>query len=354
MKKRIKRCAELLRKDKLCSLLVSNPLNITYLTGTPDMDGYLLVTCAQELFYFTNFLYRKQAKEIDLWRVILSDNKQNIFHLIAKTIKQLKNKKIGFEAKHLPFLEQKTIQSSLPGKNIKFLETSDFIEKMRMIKTRGELRSIKKSTSISMEAFCFVEEILGETMTEKHLAIEIEKFLRLKADNELAFATIVASGTNTVYPHYRPQEILIGNKNLLIDLGAKYCRYCADLTRIFFCSKMPTLFKKIHDTVRKAQELGIGKIKHGVKIAEVDKAAREHIEKKGWGKYFGHGLGHGIGLSVHEPPYLRPNNDEILQEGMVITVEPAIYFNNNFGIRIEDMILVKANGAEVLSGDSYR
>tara|TARA_B100001971_G_C18018208_1_gene445975 strand:- start:409 stop:762 length:354 start_codon:yes stop_codon:yes gene_type:complete len=117
---------------------------------------------------------------------------------------------------------------------------------------------------------------------------------------------------------------------------------------------MPLLFKRIHDSVIKAQELAIGKIKDGVKISQIDKAARDFIEKKGWGKYFGHGLGHGIGLSVHEPPFITPGNDNILKEGMVITIEPAVYFKDKFGIRIEDMVLVKKNKGEVLSGDAHR
>ncbi|MBN3040646.1 MAG: M24 family metallopeptidase, partial [Candidatus Omnitrophica bacterium] len=129
----------------------------------------------------------------------------------------------------------------------------------------------------------------------------------------------------------------------------KHSGYCADLTRVFFSGKMPILFKKVLDTVKKAQELAINKIKPGVKARDIDNAARNHIEKKGWGKYFGHGLGHGVGLSVHEPPFIGPNSNQILREGMVITIEPAIYLTGKFGIRIEDMVLVKKNKPEVLS-----
>jgi Xaa-Pro aminopeptidase len=123
---------------------------------------------------------------------------------------------------------------------------------------------------------------------------------------------------------------------------------------VFFESKMPLLFKRIYETLKKAQDLALKKVKDGTEAGEVDKAAREFIEKKGWGKYFGHGLGHGIGLSVHEPPFLRPQDSQILKQGMVLTLEPAIYLESKFGLRIEDMVLVTQGKGEILSGDIHR
>jgi len=223
-----------------------------------------------------------------------------------------------------------------------------------MIKDREELSLIKKSGQISQEAFSFIREAFDPGMTEKDLSVEIEKFLRLKADNDLAFSPIVASGKNSVFCHHPAQDTVIGAKNLLIDLGSRYYGYCADLTRVFFWGKMPFLFKKILGIVKKAQELGIKKIKDGARACEVDKAARDFIDKKGYGKYFGHGLGHGLGLNVHELPVVGPKSNETLKQGMVITVEPAIYLTNKFGIRIEDMVLVKKNKGEILNGNGNR
>ena len=234
------------------------------------------------------------------------------------------------------------------------METKDFVENIAMVKSFKEISLIKKSIQISKEAFEFINEIIDGEMSEKDLCIEVEKFLRLKGDNEIAFSSIIASGRNTVYPHYSPSDDKIAKNSLLIDLGAKYYGYCSDLTRMFFRGKMLPLFKRIYDTVRKAQELSIKEIKEGVTASEIDKIARDYIDKKGWGKYFGHGLGHGIGLSVHEPPYLNPHSNEILKEGMVITIEPAIYYKNIFGVRIEDMVLVKQKKGELLSGNINR
>ncbi len=191
-------------------------------------------------------------------------------------------------------------------------------------------------------------------MSEKDLAIEIDKFLRLKGDDELAFKTIVAAAQNAALPHHTPGEDTLDKKNVLIDLGSKYYGYCADLTRVLICSKMPLLFRKMYDTLLKAQSAAIRKIRPGAKVSDIDKAARQVIEKCGWGKNFVHGLGHGIGLSVHEEPFIGPKNKNCLQEGMVVTVEPAIYIQNKIGFRIEDMVLVTSSNAEVLSSNGNR
>ena len=347
MKHKIKKCLSELKKLKCDALLISNPANVTYLTGFREADGYLLITASEEIIYFTNFLYQEEAKKIASWKIVPSNS--NIFGQIASVIKKLRITKVGFEAKHLPFLEYKKIKELLLREAADFVETLDLVEGIRAIKKVDEISLIRKSIEISQEAFEFVNEIYDTTMTEKDLSIEIEKFLRLRGDNRIAFPPIIASGKNSAYPHYLAGEAKLNQNFFLIDLGSKYYEYCADLTRVFFEGKIPRFFKRIYDIVRKAQKLSIDKIKEGVKAKDVDKAARQFIEQKGFGKYFGHGLGHGVGLEVHESPYLNQKNEEILKEGMVITVEPAIYIAGKFGIRIEDMVLVTAEGREILS-----
>ena len=354
MKQRIKNFSGILEKLNCDSFLVSDPDNIAYLTGFRLTQGYLLVEASGKMLCFTNFLYSQIVKSIACWQVIVSSAKNNIFDLIAGEVSKLKHKRVGFEAKKMPFLEYKTLKILLLKKNINFIGESDVIEKIRMIKTKKEISFIKKSILVSKEAFKFAKEIADSDMTEKDLSIEVEKFLRLKGDNEIAFETIVASGKNTVFPHHLSSDCKLDRNFFLIDLGSKYYGYCADLTRMLIWGKMPTLFTKIYATVRKAQELSIKKIKDGVKASEVDRAAREFIGKKGWAKYFGHDTGHGVGLSVHELPMLGPLSGEILKEGMVVTIEPAIYFKDKFGVRIEDMILVKHGKGEILSGDINR
>ncbi|UCG35537.1 MAG: aminopeptidase P family protein [Candidatus Omnitrophota bacterium] len=350
MKDRIRSCLKEIKKEHLDGLLLSNPVNITYLTGFREAQGYLLLTCNQKLVYFTHPLYCAEARRLP-WEVVPRNG--NILILIAKKISNLKLKKIGFESKHLPYLEYRKINEHLLAKNIEFKVTSDLVARLRTIKERGEIALIKKSLKITQEALEFTSQIHDKSMTEKQMRIEIEKFLKLKGDNEIAFGPIVAAGKNSALPHY-----LCGNKRLnkglvLVDLGSKYQGYCADLTRVFFWGKMPNLMRKIYDIVRKAQELSIKKIRAGAKANEIDRAARNYIAKKGFAKYFIHNTGHGLGLEVHEPPYLNSKNETRLKEGMVLTVEPGIYLPGKFGIRIEDMVLVKKGNAEVLSGDTY-
>lgn len=310
----------------------------------------MLITQEGGLTYFTNFLHEKEAKEYPLWKVLVSNI--NIFHMIKVYIKKLNLRQVGFEAKLLPFLEYKKIKENLSLEGINFLETIDLIESLRAVKSAREIVFIKKSVAISEEAFAFVREIYDHTMTEKSLSIEIERFLKLKGDNSTAFAPIIAGGRNSAYPHHQAAEVSLSPKNILIDLGSKYCGYCADLTRVYFWGKMPVLYKKIYDIVKAAGFAAIEKIREGRTSQEVDKAGRSIIEKKGYAKFFGHGLGHGVGLCVHEQPYLGPRSNDVLKEGMVLTIEPAVYIPGKWGIRIENMVLVKKDNAEVLSGNA--
>lgn len=249
----------------------------------------------------------------------------------------------------MPFMEYKMFKQEFTSRNVNFIKTNDLIEKIRTIKTPKELQLIKKSIGITQEALSFAQEIVDERFSEKQLQIEIEKFLRIKGDNAIAFSPVVAFGKNSSLPHHEPTLTRLGtNKFFLIDLGAKYKGYCADLTRVFFLGKMPAYLKKLYDIVKRAQEAGIRKIRAGVKACEVDRTARNIINKKGLSKFFGHGLGHGVGLCVHERPYLNSLNEEILKENMVVTVEPALYLPGKFGVRLETMVVVKSHKGEVI------
>ncbi|MCM8786968.1 MAG: Xaa-Pro peptidase family protein [Candidatus Omnitrophica bacterium] len=348
MNNAIKKCAFRLKDRDYDAFLISSPLNITYLSNFRTAEGYLLITSEGKLTYFTNFLYEQEAKKTNIWKVVVSNGK-NIFNCIANEINSQKLKRVGFEAKNIPFLEYKKICEFISNKKIKLIPASDIVEEIRSIKSEDELRKIKKAISISQEAFEFIKTIYQNKMSEKDLCIEIEKFLKLKGDNSIAFSPIVAYDENSSYPHHLPQDKICAKEYILIDLGAKYLNYCADLTRIFLKVTISPLYKKILDIVKYAQDMAIKKIKDGVAANEVDAIAREYIESKGYGKYFGHGLGHGIGLDVHEAPFLNPYNKKPLKENMVLTIEPAIYLNGNFGIRLEDIICVRANKAEILS-----
>ncbi|MCP4653528.1 MAG: aminopeptidase P family protein [Candidatus Omnitrophica bacterium] len=349
MQKRTTNCIKELRNLGLDAIVVSDPINVTYLTGFRNAQGYLLMTTSGEIIYFTNFIYLAQAKQKTDWQVISKQG--NIFQSIANKITELKLKKIGFEGRHMPHLEYQEIVKHLSAK---IIATVDLVKNLRAIKDNKEITLIRKSAQITTEAIEFIRQIHDQSMSEKTLAIEVEKFLRLKGDNQVAFPSIVAAGKSSAFPHHLPSEENQTGNFFITDLGSKYYGYCADLTRVFFWGKMPALLKRVYETVLKAQQLAIKRVRAGVKASQVDGAAREFIEKKGYGKFFGHGLGHGLGLDVHEPPYLSPYNEKPLKEGMVITIEPAIYLPSKFGIRIEDMVLVRKNKGEIISGNPNR
>lgn len=351
MKDRIEECLKCLYRNDLDSLLLSSPANIKYLTGFREAEGYLLLS-PQKNVYFTSALYAQEAKSIAYWQLQVYE--ANVFEAVAKTAKKMRLKKLGYEAKHLSFLEYKKFKQHLNSQDINFLKTVDLVENMRTIKSKEEIKHIKKAIKVTLESFEFVKEIVDQSFSEKLLALEVEKFLKLKGDIDIAFPPIVAFGINTSRPHHIPSEHKLRNcEAILVDFGAKIQGYCADLTRVYFLSKMPFYLKRIYDIVRKTQEISIKKIRAGVKAKEVDKVAREFIHKKHFGKYFCHGLGHGVGLEVHEKPFLNPHNEDVLKENMVVTIEPAIYLPNKYGVRLESMVLVKTKKAEVLDGHLY-
>jgi Xaa-Pro aminopeptidase len=345
MNTRINSCAQKLKTEKLSAILISNQENIFYLTGFTQPDGYLLITSQAEVFYFTSRLYENEAKKITFWKPIIATN--GIFNTITDTIKTLKLPVIGFESRYQTWAEIERLRKTLSESAIDLLATTEFIETFRLIKTPQEIKHMKQAHSITLNAVEFAKEIASNDMTEKTLALEIEKFLKTQSDNQIAFPVIVATGPNSALCHHIPDDSKLIRNFFLTDLGAKSYGYCADLTRVCFWDKIPPSFRKVYDIVKTAQELAIKRVKEGVKAQDVDKAARDYIDKKGFGKYFSHGVGHGVGLNVHESPYLNRASQDTLGEGMVVTIEPGIYMPGRFGIRLEEMVLVKNKQGEV-------
>jgi Xaa-Pro aminopeptidase len=226
------------------------------------------------------------------------------------------------------------------------------VESFRQIKSKNELSKIKKAIEITKLAFQYAKTIIRVGVRENELACLLESFIKERGADSFSFDIIVASGQNTSYPHYKTsKKRLKKGEVLLIDMGVNYLGYKSDLTRIFFLDKITPVIRRIYNIVLMAQERAIKNIKPGVPISEIDRTARQFITRQGFGRYFGHSLGHGIGLEVHEDPHISFKNNNLLTENMIFTVEPAIYLPGRLGIRIEDMVLVTPNGAEILSGD---
>lgn len=331
-----------MKTERIDAFLISSKTNIRYLTGIEEIEGYLVIS-PDYTGIFTDFRYVSEAKrQCRLSGINFVCYKRNAFKTIAEKLKRENLKRVWFEAKDLSYQAYLKAMESFTEKEIELIPSYNIAEEIRAIKDPSEIENIKKAVSITCGCFTFVKSLIYPGTNEKFIALEIEKFLKLKGDLTIAFPPIVATDKSSAQPHHHPQKSSIySGKLLLADMGAKYKGYCADLTRVIFSSKMPLYLKRINSIIEKARELAIRKAKPGIKISEIDKTARGYIEKKGFGKYFGHALGHGVGLDVHELPLVNSNNQSRLKQGMVLTIEPGIYLPGEFGIRKESVILIK-------------
>lgn len=338
------------QKKHLDGLLVSHQPNISYLTGFLSSDSYLLVTPKLNLF-ITDSRYYHQARSI-LKRFDIILGGESVYKTISKLVKSKKVKRLGFEANNLNVFQYQQIKRTLGS--IRLISTHNLIEGFRKVKDSAELTKIKKAVCIATLALKYAQKIIHPGLSEIEIAAELERFIRYKGARGASFETIVASNGNSSFPHHlTSKRKLKEGESVLIDIGVDYQGYKSDLTRIFFLGRISSKIRRIYRIVQQAKIQAIKRIKPGVKISEVDKSARQHIVKHGYGGFFAHNLGHGIGLEVHEQPYISTNNKAIMQVGMTFTVEPAIYIPGEFGIRLEDDVLVTKNGCEVLSADLH-
>ena len=219
-----------------------------------------------------------------------------------------------------------------------------------LCKDMEEVKALRKAGSLVARGFDYIKKIARPGMRECDLAAEFESHIRKHGAIKTSFDSIVAAGENAAYPHYiTGNRILRKNDIVLCDIGALADGYCSDLTRTFFLGKISPLGKKIYDIVARAQCLAIQAVKPGVKTAQIDRIAREEIERAGYGRRFIHSTGHGVGVEIHEAPWVSPASRDVLEPGMVITVEPGIYLEGWGGVRIEDTLLVTKTGYEILT-----
>jgi len=329
--------------------LITNLQNMNYLSGF-DGEGFALIT-RKDNYLLTDSRYTEQAeKESPDFKIIIDEPKVKDARILAlgKILAENKIKKIAFESNNLSYADFKKYSDSL--KSIEFLTTKNIIEQIRMVKDKDEIIKMKKAAQITTESLKEVFEIIKPGMRELDIASELAYTMRKKGAQKEAFETIVVSGERSSFPHGKPSEKKIDEGELItIDMGANYQNYNSDITRTIVMGKESQKQKEIFSIVLEAQKAALEIIKPGLKCSEVDSVARNIIEKKGYGKYFGHGLGHGVGLDIHEMPRVSFNDDTILLPGMVVTIEPGIYLPKFGGVRIEDAILITEEGYEILT-----
>lgn len=342
----LKEIKQTLREENVDGFLITNAVNIHYVTDFTGSESILLITPGRD-YLFTDFRYVEQAQQDIPWIKVV-EKKVSLERTICGKLKRLKIKKLYIESLSLTVYQYHEIIGSTGG--IHLIPTKGIVEKYRKRKTDPELEKIRSAIHIAEKAYAGARGKIRAGFSEKRIADFLEYEIRNRGGQRSAFETICAAGQRASLPHARATERIIGeNEAVLIDWGVSFQFYNSDLTRVRFVDKISPDCKKIYQIVLDAQSFAIDSIKPGRKAREVDGAARSYIEKKGFAKCFGHGLGHGIGLEVHEGPIINSRSKEILEENMVFTVEPGIYIPGWGGVRIEDMVLVTPSGCEVLS-----
>jgi len=347
MNVRIKKVCEKLAQENLDAFLVTTLSNVRYLSGYTGSNGILVITPKESVF-LTDFRYKDQSqKEVKGSKVIIGE--RDLYDDLPR-LKPLKSKriKVGFEAANLNFKTYKRLKTILPTALL--IPTEDVVESILVRKDEEEIKKISSACRIADSVFSQILNLIQPGISEIDLAAEMEYMIKKTGADGPAFETIVASGKRSSMPHARASKKIIKNGDpITLDFGAMVDGYVSDITRTVFVGKAPSRFKKVYDIVLRAQTSAIKSARPGLKGAELDKVARDVISKAGYGKYFGHGLGHGIGLLVHDYPKVSSKSKEVLKPNMVVTIEPGIYIPNWGGVRIEDDVLITRNGCKVLT-----
>lgn len=343
--RRIKSLKEELRLRRLDSFLITNAVNVSYLSGFTGHDALILVTRSED-FFITDSRYIEEAqnsiKGFSIRLVQLST-----YGTLKEIVSKRRLKRIGFESMDLPYEVAVKLRRQLGGASL--VPVRDLIEGLRSIKDASELILIKDAIKLAKATFGKISKLVRPGIAENFIARNAElEFIKNGA--QVSFEPIVAAGANSSKPHALPTGSKIAkNSFVMMDMGCRLNGYCSDITRMFVVGAMNKKFKEIYSVVIDAHDMAIDMVRPGARISDIDRCARDYIQKKGFGKYFGHALGHGVGMEVHELPAISRTNEEMLKPGMVFTIEPAIYIPKFGGVRIEDMVLVKRNGCEILT-----
>lgn len=329
------------------ALLVTRLTNIRYLTGFTGTTAFLLL--GEEPIIAVDFRYRDQVKrEVAGIEVLEVASARELWPAVLRLLDERGHPRLGIEASTLTTANYLELLSS-NGREI--VPTQSVVERLRYQKDAEEIDAIRRAIAITDEAMNGVLELIRPGMTEHEVAGEIERLQRTMGGERSASEIIVASGPRSAMPHGIASERIIGqDEPVMFDLGTVVDGYLADLTRTIHIGPASKEFRRIYQVVLDAQARAEEGIKPGMRASDADALARDHIVASGYGNYFGHSLGHSIGLDNHETPALSPFDDTTLEPGMVVTVEPGIYLPGREGVRTEDVVVITEDGCEVLTG----
>ncbi len=344
---RVNKLRETLVEKKLDAILVGQPENRQYLSGFTGSAGWLLIS-AERAILATDFRYYeqvgRQAPDFELARIVTK-----ISDLLPDVLADLGVQRLGFESQHLTVDEWNTLTAAVEG--VEWVPLKDAVETIRAVKDEGEIEALRRSTALTDAAFAHLLDVIQPGITEREAAWEIESYMRTHGAGKVAFDLIVAAGPNGALPHARPGDHAIQpGEPIVIDIGCALDGYCSDMTRTVCLGEPSAKYLEVWDIVLKAQEAAEAAIRAGVSGVEADAVARNLIAEAGYGEHFGHGLGHGVGLAIHEKPGAGRLSEDTFEAGMSLTVEPGIYLPGEFGVRIEDLVIIREEGVEILTG----
>jgi Xaa-Pro aminopeptidase len=334
---RLRRLRGRMAEQKLDALLINCPQDIRYLTGFSGEDSWALITGRNVVILSDRRFEEELSADAPYARALM--RRKSLAQELGKLVQGQRVRKVGFQAEHLTVAGRRAIVKHIAASKLR--ETSGWLLQLRSIKTAEELPPLRKAIDIQQRALKQTLRRIRPGMTEKRVCAMLEYAMRELGADGPSFGTIIAAGANSSIPHYRPGDVKIKSRSpILIDFGALYRGYHSDMTRVVAFDAFPRKIAEIYQIVREAQQAGIEAIRPGVPLKDVDAAARKVIQKAGYGRQFGHSLGHGIGLEIHEEPRLSWLSTGELEPGHVVTVEPGIYLPGIGGVRLEDDVLV--------------
>ncbi len=351
MNYRLENLRKKLEERELDAILISTPENRRYISGFTGSAGYLVVS-KDDAILATDFRYTEQAgNQSPDFRVTRAGGD---WSWLLGCLKEHDAKKMGFESQQMTIATYKQISEALQDlpstDRPTLMATSGIVEGLRTIKDQDELALLQKAIDVADAAMEAVSPTIQPGETEREVAWRLEKAMRELGADSLSFDTIVAAGPNGAMPHHMPSDKVIQpGEPIVIDMGAKVGGYCSDISRTVCVGEPDDTFRRVYDIVLGAQLTAIATVKTTMSAGDADDLARVVIAEAGYGDNFGHSLGHGVGLFIHEYPRVGPKSANTLEEGMVFTVEPGIYLTGWGGVRIEDVVLLEKDGARVLS-----
>jgi Xaa-Pro aminopeptidase len=347
---RAERLAVAVAERELDALLVTDLVNLRYLTGFTGTNGLAVVGAGADgaRVFVTDFRYVERA-DAEVQGFERRRGGRDLFDSVAEALPADRPLRLGFDDAHLPVRRHVELASAL-GEGVELVPAGGMVEDLRRVKDAGELDRIRAAATLADEAF---NAMLRRGLTgraERAVALDLEDEMRHRGAEAPSFPSIIAAGPHSALPHAEPRDVEIEAGSLVvIDWGAIVDGYCSDCTRTVATGELEDEAVEVYALVQRAQQAGLDAVRAGPSGREVDAAARTLIEEAGHGEAFGHGLGHGVGLEVHEAPRLAKSDESALQAGNVVTVEPGVYLPGRFGVRIEDLVVVTEDGAEVLS-----